>query len=112
MVSFIGKWLFSALGWAMPGLSASSFYLVAGTLVLSLTASVAYIKGSDGKGAAVATERAACEVRTAEDAKANAESLAHLLDRINKADAEAAEPVSKADELAQCRKSKLCRGPK
>ncbi len=85
-MAFIGKLVWNALGWAMPGLSASWLYLLAGSLGISLIASVAFFKGAEGKSAAVAAERSACVVSKAQDAQASAEAMAQLLATINAQD--------------------------
>jgi hypothetical protein len=109
-MAFLGQIAWKALGWAMPGLSATWLYLLAGGLAASLIASVAFLQGQEGKAAAIVDEQAKCEISKAEDARANAESLAALLDRIAKAEAD--EPKTPAEEKKLCAKSKLCRGPK
>jgi hypothetical protein len=86
MLALIGKITNAAIGWALPGLSANALYIVAGLLFVGLPSAYAWHKGVEGKAAAIATERAACEVSKAEDAQVSAETLAHLLDRIAKAE--------------------------
>jgi hypothetical protein len=83
-MAFIMSALWKALGWAMPGVSASTFYLVAGSVAFSLVGSVAFFQGREGKAAAIIAERSACEIGKANDARTSAESLAHLLDKISK----------------------------
>lgn len=82
----LGKIANAAIGWALPGLSANALYLVAGLLLVAVPSAYAWHKGAEGKAAAIATERAACEVSKAEDARVSAETMTHLLDRIAKAE--------------------------
>ncbi len=84
MVGFIG-WAFNkALGWAMPGLSASVLYLLAGLLSIGIPSAYAWHKGSEGKAAAIATERAACAIDKARDEAATSRALSSLMDEISK----------------------------
>jgi hypothetical protein len=86
MVSFIGWAANKALGWALPGLSANALYIIAGLLFVGLPSAYAWHKGTEGKAAAIATERAACEFSKSETARQAAVTMADLLDRIAKAE--------------------------
>jgi len=112
MLSSIGKTIWGMAGWSMPSLGLIPYFVAAGTVVLSITATVAYHKGAEGRAAAVATEKAGCEVRIAESARASAESLSHVLGTIKAGEEAAVEPKNAAEEAAACKKSKLCRGAK
>jgi hypothetical protein len=104
-MAIVGQIAWKALGWAMPGLSAAWLYLLAGGLGVALVASVAFLQGREGKAAAIASERAACELSKAEDAQVSAETLAHLLDRIAKLEDD--DEGKSAKEL--CASSPFCR---
>lgn len=103
----LGKIANAAIGWALPGFSANALYLVAGLLFVAVPSAYAWHRGAEGKAAAVATERAACEVSKAEDARVSAETLAHLLDRIAKAEED--ETGTPAD---LCKRDPFCKGAK
>lgn len=108
MLGNIGKIVWGASGWAMPSLGLVPYFVAAATVVLGLATGAAYFKGSEGKAAAIATERSACEIRIAEGAQASAEKLAAVLATIQAGEAD--EPKTPAEEKAACKKSKLCRG--
>ena len=86
MLALIGRLTNAAIGWALPGLSANALYLLAGFLFVSIPSAYAWHKGTEGKAAAIATERASCELTKAEDARNAALTMADLLDRIAKAE--------------------------
>ena len=109
-MAFVGKLVWSALGWALPGLSASWLYLLASGVGVALVASVAFLQGAEGKAAALATEKAACELRISSTATEAAATMADLLEQIAKEAPN--EPTTPAEEAAQCKRSKLCRGAK
>ncbi len=104
MVSFIGWAVNKALGWAMPCLSASALYILAGLLAVGLPSAYAWHKGSEGKAAAIASEKAACEVRIAEGASASAQALSNLLATIQAGDEE--ETVTAAEA---CKRDRFCK---
>jgi hypothetical protein len=104
MVSFIGWAVNKALGWAMPGLSASALYIIAGLLFVGLPSAYAWHKGTEGKAAAIATERAACELSKSETARQAALTMAHLLDRIAKAEED---ETGTAAEI--CKRDRFCK---
>lgn len=103
----IGKVVWGVAGWSMPSLGLIPYFVAAGTVVLSIATSLAYFKGAEGKAAAIATEKAACEIRVKEGEAASAQVMSDLLSSIRTGDA--AEPKTPAEEIAACKKSKLCR---
>jgi hypothetical protein len=104
MAALIGWATNKALGWALPGLSASALYIIAGLLFVGLPSAYAWHKGTEGKAAAIATERAACEIANAETARQAAVTMSDLLDRIAKAEDD---ETGTAVEL--CRRDPFCR---
>lgn len=112
IVSWIG-WLASpVLSAVVPGISPKFIMwaacALAALVLLSAPAGAVWIHMHGEVKAARADERAAGEVRIAEDRAASAESLSHLLGTIKTGEETAVEPVSKADELALCKKSRQC----
>jgi|SRR5687767_15378858 len=86
MIAIVGKFVNAAIGWALPGLSANALYILAGVLIVGAPSAYAWHRGAEGKAAAVATERAACEVAKSETARQAAVTMADLLDRIAKSE--------------------------
>jgi hypothetical protein len=107
MVSFIGWAVNRALGWAMPGLSASALYILAGLLVVGIPSAYAWHLGTEGKAAAVASEKAACEVRMAEGAAASAQALSDILATIQAGDEDETQSAAEA-----CKRDRFCKGAK
>lgn len=85
MLALIGKFVSTAIGWALPGLSASTLYIVAGLLAVGVPTAWAYHKGSEGKSAAVATEKAQCEIRLARMETAAERTIADILSSVDEA---------------------------
>jgi hypothetical protein len=104
MLALIGKITNAAIGWALPGLSANALYIVAGLLFVGLPSAYAWHKGTEGKAAAVATERAACELSKSETARQAAVTMADLLDRIAKAEED---ETGTAAEI--CKRDRFCK---
>lgn len=108
MVGFIGWATGKALGWALPGLSANALYIVAALLAVGIPSAYAWHKGSEGRAAAVATERAACSIANAEAARQAAVTMADLLDRIAKDEEEDAGKTP----AERCKADPFCKGGK
>jgi hypothetical protein len=112
-IAFAGR-LASPLLAFVPGFNPKVVMVLAGLLgvcaVIGGPAGAVWLHMRGEVRSAATVEQARCEISKAEDARANAESLAALLDRIAKAEAD--EPKTPAEEKKLCAKSKLCRGPK
>jgi hypothetical protein len=100
----LGKFVNAAIGWALPGLSANALYLLAGVLIVGVPSAYAWHKGAEGKAAAVATERAVCEIAKSETARQAAVTMADLLDRIAKSEEE---ETGTPDDL--CKRDPFCK---
>jgi hypothetical protein len=83
MLALIGKLTNAAIGWALPGLSASTLYIVAGLLAVGVPTAWAYSKGSEGKSAAVEREKAQCEVKIARMETAAERTIADILSSVD-----------------------------
>lgn len=83
MFSLIGKLANAAIGWALPGLSASALYIVAGLLAVGIPSAYAWHKGSEGKAAAVAAEKAQCEIKLARIETAAERTISDILSSVD-----------------------------
>jgi hypothetical protein len=104
MLALIGKLTNAAIGWAVPGLSASALYIVAGLLFVGVQSAYAWHKGTEGKAAAIATERAACEVRIASSVAASSQALSELLATIQAEDEDETGTAAEA-----CKRDRFCK---
>lgn len=107
MFSIIGRLVNAAVGWALPGLSASVLYIVAGLIAIGVPTAYAWHKGAEGKAAAVATEKAQCEIKLARIETAAERTISDILssvDGITDASVDVAEYCSKHPGL--CRSEK------
>jgi hypothetical protein len=105
MLGLIGKLTNAALGWAVPGLSASALYIVAGVLAIGIPSAFAWHKGAEGKAAAIVAERAACEISKAEGIAASSKALAEILATIE--DDDGNQTAAEA-----CKRDRFCKGGK
>jgi len=67
------------IGRLMPGFGPVLAYGIAALSVIGLIAGAAYMRGSEGRSAAVAAERSACIISKQKDAQASAAAMAKLL---------------------------------
>jgi hypothetical protein len=107
MLSLIGKLVSGAIGWAIPGFSPMVLYGISALAILGSVAGMAYVKGAEGRGAAVAAANASCEIRMANMQTAAERTIADVLEHIKNNSEE--EPKTPAEELKLCKASKLCR---
>lgn len=107
MLALIGKLTNAAIGWAMPGLSASALYIVAGLLAVGIPSAYAWHKGSEGKAAAVEREKAQCEVKIARMETAAERTISDILSSVDEA------TDASIDVIEYCTKHPtLCRSEK
>jgi hypothetical protein len=85
MFSLIGKLANAAIGWALPGLSASALYIIAGLLAVGIPSAYAWHRGAEGKSAAVEREKAQCEARIARMETAAERTIADILSSVDEA---------------------------
>lgn len=104
MAALIGWLTNKAIGWALPGLSANALYIVAALLAIGLPSAYAWHKGAEGKAAAIASERAACEVSKAAGIAASAQAMAELLATI-----QAGEEEEAGDAAEACKRDRFCK---
>jgi hypothetical protein len=83
MFSLIGKLANAAIGWALPGLSASALYIIAGLLVVGIPSAYAWHRGAEGKSAAVEREKAQCEVKIARMETAAERTISDILSSVD-----------------------------
>lgn len=105
-MALVGNIVLRLFDWAMPGLSGFWLYGLAGLMAIGLVASLAYSQGTEGKAAAIATERAACEVSKSETARQAAVTMADLLDRIAKAEDETGTAAELCNRDPFCKRGK------
>lgn len=94
-------WLFSGAVGFVPGLPKSVFMAAAALLVVTLASGYAWHKGSEGKGAAVAAEKAACLVKIGNAQTAAERTIADILSSIDPTehDGKTAAELCKGDPL-------------
>lgn len=102
-------WLFSGAIKFVPGLPKSVFMAVAVLACLGLLAGYAYHKGSEGRGAAVAAEKAACEVKIANIERASELTISDILKTVQEGETSDPGPTTKAELDSLCAKSPMCR---
>lgn len=111
VLAFVGRWAWPAVGALIPGISPKLIMPLAAALAVLVAvggpAGAVWLHMHGARVEAVRGANAACELRIADGARISAESLSHLLDTINKLEAD--EPKTPAEEKALCAKSKLCR---
>jgi hypothetical protein len=83
MLSLLGKLTSGTIGWVLPGFSPFIAYGIAALSIAGLIGGTAYIKGAEGRSAAVAAERASCEIRIANMKTASETALSDLVAEIN-----------------------------
>jgi hypothetical protein len=113
LLSWAGRLVWPVLGSLLPGMSPTLMMALAGTLfalvVVGGPAGATWLYMHGKQREAINLAGAACELRISESARASAARLTHVLDTIKTSEETAVEPRSKAEEVAACRKSKLCR---
>ena len=82
LLVIIGRLFNAALGWALPGVSASALYLVAGLLAIGVPAGWAYHKGASGCAASLAAEKAACSLKIANMQTATDRTISDILSSV------------------------------
>jgi xanthosine utilization system XapX-like protein len=101
MLQLIG-WLFSGVFKFFPGVPTIAVYGLTGLLAVGIPTAWAYHKGSEGKSAAVATEKAQCEIRLARMETAAERTIADILS--------SAEPETSENVVQYCKRNPgLCR---
>ena len=106
MIYLIGRIFSGVIGWAIPGAKPLILYASGAFLAVSLIAGYAWHKGAEGKGAAIATIKADCEMEKAVGAATHAKALSDLLFTIQQGE-EASQENKTAAEL--CKGSRFCR---
>jgi hypothetical protein len=113
VLSWLGRLSWPVLGSLLPGMSPALMMALAGSLVALVAvagpAAAVWLHMHGKQREAVALADARCEIRIAESARVSAAKLTQLLDTIKTGEDAAEEPKSRAEELAACRKSRLCR---
>jgi hypothetical protein len=113
VLAFIGRWAWPAIGALIPGISPKLIMPLAAILAVLVAvggpAGLVWLHMHGAKAEAVRGANSACELRIADGARISAESLSHLLDTIKRGEEAAVEPKTKAEEVAACKRSKLCR---
>ena len=82
ILSFVG-WLFSGATKFIPGVPMVAVYGLAALAVVGLPAGYGYHKGSEGKSAAVAAEKASCRRMAAENKATTALAIAEILSTVD-----------------------------
>lgn len=86
----------------MFGLFSPVSYGIAALAIVGFVWGHGYMRGNDGKGAAVAAETARCEARISNARKAAEQTIQDILDSVKD------EPLPK-DLADACKKSSMCR---
>jgi hypothetical protein len=112
-LSWLGGLSWPVLGSLLPGLSPKLMMALAAMLVALVVvggpAGAVWLHMHGKQREAVNVANMHCELRIAESARVSAAKLTQLLDTIKTGEDAAEDPKSKAEELAACKKSKLCR---
>lgn len=112
-LSWLGRLSWPVLGSLLPGMSPRLMMVLAGALaalvVIGGPAGAVWLHMHGKQREAVNLADARCEYRISESARASETRLAELLGTIKASEDTAAEPKTKAEEIAACKKSKLCR---
>jgi hypothetical protein len=113
LFSWAGRLAWPLLGSLLPGMSPKLMMVLASMLaalvVVGGPAGAVWLHMHGKQREAVNLSNMQCELRIAESARASAARLTQVLDTIKTGEETAEEPNSKAEEVAACRKSKLCR---
>ncbi len=113
IASLIGWIAWPAIKWTMPSIGPKATLALIGValavVLIGAPAGAVWLHMHGVKREAVNVANAGCELRLSKNTAASAEAMADLLVSIKAAEDAAVEPKTKAEEIAACRKSKLCR---